>query len=139
MLVFVPRGHSNIWITAANNSMSAILLPVILLSSKVASEFSIVSTFLSETVDKLTSELQNFRLHHLYIITALLLILFIRQFLSFSCVFTVFAALLPLLFTTSSFLCLNPLNPFRFFLLIIRFLTLQDFTILSLWLCSYQL
>ena len=62
----------------------------------------------------------------------MLLVLFTRQFLSFSCVFTISTALLTLLFTTSSFLCLNPLNPFRFLLLIIRFLTLQDFTIFSL-------
>ena len=51
--------YTNIWITAANNFMLTILLPVILLSSKVGSEFSIVSTFLSETVDELTSEIDH--------------------------------------------------------------------------------
>ena len=108
--------------------MSTTLLTSIFLLSKVGSELSIASTFLSETVDKLTSEVDV----PTNSLSSLLLALFTRQFLSFSCLFTVFAALSTLLFTISSFLCLNLLSYFCFFPLIVCFLTLQDFTIFSL-------
>ena len=116
------------WIATGNNSMSTTLLTSIFLLSKVGSELSIASTFLSETVDKLTSEVDV----PTNSLSSLLLALFTRQFLSFSCLFTVFAALSTLLFTISSFLCLNLLSYFCFFPLIVCFLTLQDFTIFSL-------
>ena len=60
--VFTKDIHPNIWTTTANNSpcQQFYYQLYILLSSKVGSEFSIVSTFLSETVDILTSEIETY-------------------------------------------------------------------------------
>ena len=108
--------------------MSTILLPVILLSWKVGSKLLRVS----ETVDKLTSAINVSTICP----SSLLLVLLTRQFWSFSCVFTEFTALFIILFPISSFLCLNPWNPFHFFLSYSKFLnSTRLYHILSVSVC----